>query len=216
MGGADDMNGGAGNDTYFVDNSGDIASENVDDGLADVVMSSVTYTLGQGIEIAYLTGSARINLTGNEDENTLIGNAGANIIKGGTVSAARIADVLNGGLGNDTLSGGLGRDTFIFNTKLSSTANLDKITDFSAVDDVIHLENTGIFTALGSARGTLSTAKFWASTTGKAHDTNDRILYNTRTGELFYDPDGTGRQAAVEFANLTNKAKITAADFVVI
>lgn len=215
LGGADDMNGGAGNDTYYVNHSGDIASENIDDGAADVVMSSVTYELGQGIDIAYLTGTARINLTGNEDENTLIGNAGANIIKGGTVSAARIADKLNGGLGHDTLSGGLGRDTFIFNTKLSS-ANIDKITDFSAVDDVMHLENTGIFTALGSARGTLSSSKFWASTTGKAHDSSDRILYNTRTGELFYDPDGTGRKAAIEFANLTNKTKITAADFVII
>lgn len=216
MGGADDMNGGAGNDTYFVDNSGDIASENVDDGLADVVMSSVTYTLGQGIDIAYLTGSARINLTGNEDENTLIGNAGANVIRGGTVSAARVADVLNGGLGNDTLSGGMGRDTFIFNTKLSSTANLDKITDFSAVDDFIHLENTGVFTKLGSKLGTLSSSMFWASSTGKAHDTSDRIIYNTKTGELFYDPDGTGRQAAVEFANLTNKVRVSAADFIVI
>jgi Ca2+-binding RTX toxin-like protein len=215
LGGADDMNGGAGNDTYFVNHSGDIASENVDDGLADVVMSSVTYRLGQGIDIAYLTGSARINLTGNEDANTLTGNAAANVIKGGTVAAARVADKLNGGLGHDTLSGGLGRDTFVFNSKLSS-ANIDKITDFSAIDDVMHLENTGIFTALGSARGTLSSVKFWASTTGKAHDTNDRILYNTRTGELFYDPDGTGRQAAVEFANLTNKVKITAADFVII
>lgn len=215
LGGADEMNGAEGNDTYFVDNASDIASENIDAGAADVVMSSVTYRLGQGIEIAYLTGSSRINLTGNEDENTLIGNAAANVIKGGTVAAAQVADKLNGGLGHDTLSGGLGRDTFIFDSKLSS-ANIDKITDFSSVDDVIHLENTGIFTALGSARGTLSAAKFWSSTTGKAHDTNDRILYNTRTGELFYDPDGTGRQAAVEFANLTNKAKITAADFVII
>lgn len=215
MGGADDMNGGAGNDTYYVNHSSDIASENIDDGAADVVMSSVTYRLGQGIDIAYLTGTARINLTGNEDENTLIGNAGANIIRGGTVTAARIADVLNGGLGQDTLYGGAGRDTFIFNTKLGST-NIDRIADFSAVDDVMHLENTGIFTALGSARGTLSSSKFWASTTGKAHDASDRILYNTKTGELFYDPDGTGRKAAIEFANLTNKTKITAADFVII
>ena len=35
-----------------------------------------------------------------------------------------------------------------------------------------------------------------------AQDANDRIIYNSNTGELFYDSDGTGGTAAVQFAEV--------------
>jgi Ca2+-binding RTX toxin-like protein len=49
-----------------------------------------------------------------------------------------------------------------------------------------------------------------------AEDSNDYILYNTTTGALLYDSDGNGVGAATQFATLTTKPSITAADFVVI
>ena len=58
------MTGGAGNDTYAVDNAGDVVVEASGEG-ADTVSSSVTYTLAANVEDLVLTGSANLNGTGN-------------------------------------------------------------------------------------------------------------------------------------------------------
>ncbi|MDO9437983.1 calcium-binding protein [Hydrogenophaga sp.] len=47
--GADTMEGGRGNDTYYVDDAGDVVVEHADAGI-DVVQSSVDYTLGGDVE----------------------------------------------------------------------------------------------------------------------------------------------------------------------
>src|SRR5262249_47283674 len=47
--GADQLIGGTGNDTYVVDNVGDVATENLNEGV-DTVQSSVTYTLSANVE----------------------------------------------------------------------------------------------------------------------------------------------------------------------
>ena len=44
--GADTMIGGAGNDTYVVDNAGDVVTENANEG-TDTGEASITYTLGR-------------------------------------------------------------------------------------------------------------------------------------------------------------------------
>ena len=49
-----------------------------------------------------------------------------------------------------------------------------------------------------------------------AADADDRIVYNSSTGQLFYDADGNGALKQVQFATLDNNAAITRADFVVI
>ena len=40
--------------------------------------------------------------------------------------------------------------------------------------------------------------RFWSSATGVAHDLDDRLIYNTASGILSYDSDGTGAVAAVQ------------------
>jgi Ca2+-binding RTX toxin-like protein len=47
--GADTMIGGAGNDTYYVDNTGDVVSELAAEG-TDTVQASISYTLGSQVE----------------------------------------------------------------------------------------------------------------------------------------------------------------------
>ena len=59
-------------------------------------------------------------------------------------------------------------------------------------------------------------ARFWASSTGTAHDANDRVLYNTSTAQLYYDADGNGSGAAQLFATITNSPAIVATDIAVI
>ncbi len=106
--GADVMHGGAGDDVFFVDHIGDITQENSGEGY-DRVYASVDHTLGDHIERLYLTGTTGmedINGTGNNQANTLYGNAGDNVLSG-----LGGDDILDGGSGNDTLDGGDGNDT---------------------------------------------------------------------------------------------------------
>ena len=55
-------------------------------------------------------------------------------------------------------------------------------------------------------------ANFRASTSGTAADANDYILYDTDSGQLFYDADGSGAGARVLFATVTAGSTLTAAD----
>ena len=222
--GADTMLGMAGNDTYYVNIATDRVYETttttgtVNAGGVDRVISTASYTLGNFVENLTLAGTAAINGTGNALNNSLTGNAAANTLNGAAgndvLSGAAGNDVLIGGLGNDTLVGGAGKDTFLFDTTLNATTNKDSLTDFSVVDDTIRLDRT-IFAKL-TTLGTLNSAWFKASATGRAADSNDYLLYNTTTGALLYDKDATGAGAAVQFATLTTKPKLTAADFVVV
>ncbi|MGO4839731.1 calcium-binding protein, partial [Rhizobiaceae sp. 2RAB30] len=97
---------------------------------------------------------------------------------------------------------------------LNAATNVDRITDFSVVDDVIQLENA-VFKAL-TQTGALSSAYFVKNTTGLAHDANDHIIYETDTGKLFYDSNGSASGGSVHFATLSANLNLTAADFVVI
>ena len=47
----------------------------------------------------------------------------------------------------------------------------------------------------------LSLASFWKSTTGLAHDSNDHIIYETDTGWLNYDSNGSAAGSAVHIAS---------------
>jgi Ca2+-binding RTX toxin-like protein len=198
--GADHMAGNGGDDTYVVDNAGDTVTEGSGGGI-DLVESSVSFNLhAQSIENLTLTGTAAIDATGNSLANVIVGNSGAN--------------KLAPNAGNDLLTGAGGADTFLFSASLNAATNLDHVTDFAS-EDTIQLENS-FFTSL-TTTGTLSASAF-VSGAGltAAQDASDRIVYNTTTGALFYDADGVGGAAAVQFAVLDNHAALTNADFVVV
>lgn len=205
-GGRDMLSGGTGNDIYVID-GGDTIVELAGEG-TDLVKSSVAYTLAANVENLALTGVGNINGGGNGLANILSGNNGTNTLFGLDGN-----DTLNGGLGLDRLVGGAGKDSFLFNTKLGS-ANIDTISDFSTVDDTIRLENA-IFTAL-SRPGTLTAAAFASNLTGLAGDASDRIIYEKDTGKLFYDADGSGSAAGIQFAQLSKNLALTQADFLIV
>lgn len=143
----------------------------------------------------------------------VVGNSGNNVLTGTPGN-----DVLFGLGGNDTLTGGAGADQFVFNTALNKTSNVSTVVDFShAEGDRIALDHT-IFSALTAvALGAALTANnFYASTNGAAHLATDHILYNSTTGALSYDADGTGAAAAVQFAVLTHHPTLVASDFMLV
>ena len=124
-------------------------------------------------------------------------------------------DIVIGGAGNDTLGGSVGADIFWFETALNALTNVDTIIDFEVSVDKIQLENA-VFSAL-TATGALN-ASMLRSGAGvtTAADTDDYVIYNTTTGALYYDADGNGAGAAVQFAILTGAANISAADFTIL
>ena len=203
-GGADRMEGGAGDDTYVIDNAGDRVVE-ASGGGTDTVQTSVSFTAaGIYVENVTLIGGNVIDATGNGLANRLTGNASANVLRGENGD-----DAIFGKGGNDTLVGGAGMDRFYFDTALSATKNVDRIDAYSAAEDTIMLDRT-VFSAIG-ANGTLSSSAFHTGTA--AHDADDRIIYDSASGKIFYDADGSGAGAAVLFAQVGPGTALTNLDF---
>jgi Ca2+-binding RTX toxin-like protein len=121
-------------------------------------------------------------------------------------------DTLFSGESKDVLSGLQGKDAFVFSSKLNAKTNVDRITDFSVKDDTINLENA-IFEKAGKT-GTLKSDMFRIG--DKAHDASDRIIYDKKKGVLYYDADGSGSGAAVQFATLKDNLKLTCKDFFIV
>ena len=153
QGGVDTLIGGGGNDIYIVDTTTDILTELAGGG-ADMVQSSVTFTIGANVENLTLTGAAAINGTGNGAANIITGNASNNVLSGlggnDTINGGNGNDNLTGAAGADLLTGGLNADTFIYLATLahSNGATRDTINDFTSGSDRINLSaidaNTGV------------------------------------------------------------------------
>lgn len=160
-------------------------------------------------------GGNTLNLSGHGNSFTVNGTgAGNDTITGGEsgdfINGASGNDVLNGREGSDTLTGGGGNDIFLFDTG-PNAGNIDNITDFNVAADTIHFDNA-VFTGL--ADGALDPNFFVIG--AAAQDADDRIIYDSGAGMLFYDADGSGAQAAVQFAFVAGGLAMTSADFFVI
>lgn len=197
--GADHMTGGNGSDKYYVDDTSDVVAETGAAGV-DIVASSVSYRLAAGAQVEVLepvtfSSTEALNFTGNEVANRIYGNAGNNL--------------LNGGAGSDILEGLGGSDTFAFSDPLGPD-NIDRINDFTVGADRFLLDNR-IF--VGLALGTLASGVFVTGAT--ALDADDRILHDRATGALWFDADGTGAGAAIQFAVVAAGLDLSASDFIV-
>lgn len=159
------------------------------------------------------TPSPTVNvINGTNSSEALTGTAGVDQING-----SGGIDKIFGKGGSDILTGGAGQDKFVFDTALDGS--IDRITDFSTVDDHIYLDNA-IFTKLGS--GSWSSPKYLSSSFiedgagARADDANDYILYDKNTGILSYDADGNGAGAPIAFAQLTAGLNLSHYDFYVV
>ncbi|MDP0298900.1 M10 family metallopeptidase C-terminal domain-containing protein [Glaesserella parasuis] len=132
-------------------------------------------------DVEYTKGQAYIG-QGTQIEN-LLGSAHSDTLIGNAAD-----NNIYGGAGDDTLIGGEGEDTFVFNASLNGKA--DVITDFSA-EDKIELSKT-IFSSLTSADKVI-----------------EHIQYDSSTGKLSYDSDGSGKGNAIHFATLSTSSLFT-------
>jgi Ca2+-binding RTX toxin-like protein len=151
------------------------------------------YTLSTTPNNLIYSGSSNFTGRGNKNDNFITGNSGN--------------DTLNGALGNDTLTGGLGSDRFVFNTKLGAT-NIDTITDFTNGDKITLAGS--IFTKLRGDKNLSDNFKAAAS------DSNDYLIYDRVNGKLYYDADGNGKAAAVQFVTLTGNPNLEFSDFIIV
>ncbi|MDM0081675.1 calcium-binding protein [Variovorax sp. J31P179] len=204
--GIDTLMGGTGNDIYSLNKSPeDIIVEYANEGRDQVQSYDYSYTLGANLEDLRLIGQKDVNGTGNELDNVISGAGGDNVLSGLAGD-----DTLNGGNGADTLIGGAGRDTFLFG--LNGDWGKDLILDFKISEDQIafSIYNPGLFSS-----GKLSSSKFksGAGLTG-GQDADDYIVYNTTTGDLYFDMDGSGSGAAICLAQCTTTPLLTYENFI--
>ncbi|MBW4575053.1 MAG: calcium-binding protein [Aphanothece sp. CMT-3BRIN-NPC111] len=200
-------------------------------------IAGLAVTLGSTVAISSVAYAAVINGTPGNDskfgtngndtikglagDDLLNGLGGSDLILGGnnndTLFGFSANDVLNGEGGNDDLEGGTGIDAmtggpgvdrFIYR-RLGE--GLDIITDFVPADDTIIV---GTSFGGGIATGTLPANKFRIGSA--AADADDRFIYNNATGDLFFDPDGTGVSGQVLVAALSANLAITNNDIVVV
>ncbi|POR39835.1 tandem-95 repeat protein, partial [Methylobacterium sp. V23] len=143
-----------GDDTYLVDNAGDVVTEMANEGTDTVRTSLASYTLKGNVENLVYTGTGKFAGTGNSLDNAIAGGSGNDVLTGGAgndtlsggaghdkLSGGFGNDVLWGGSGNDTLMGADGADTFAFRSGDSGTTF---ISDFQLGTDKLDLSGLGL------------------------------------------------------------------------
>ncbi|THJ08756.1 MAG: calcium-binding protein, partial [Nitrospira sp. CG24C] len=170
------LTGGAGDDIYNV-GTGDSVVEQAAEGSADLVQSSVSFTLGDNVENLTLTGADAIDGIGNSLNNILTGNLNS------------AANLLTGGAGHDTYVVGTG-DTVVENTNegvdhvvsdvtFTLDANVEKLT-LTGADVIDGTGNSLSNTLTGNSAANVLTG-------GAGNDTyvvgtGDTVVENTNEG----------------------------------
>ena len=116
-------------------------------------------------------------------------------------------NIVHGGAGSDVILAGTGADTFYFDTAIGK--DVDKIVGFSASADSFVLDHH-VFAGLGSS-SVLASSAFTIGTA--AQTTSNRIIYDDKTGDLYFDADGTESNAAVLFGHVDPHLALTGGQF---
>jgi Ca2+-binding RTX toxin-like protein len=149
-------------------------------------------------------GGGNDTISGGGGNDRISGRGGDDRIFGGGGK-----DTIGGGGGHDRLTGGAGADTFVFRS--SAADNSDIVTDFKHGFDKLAFDHA-TFDTLDA--GDLPMGAFFVGT--EAGDADDRFIYDQQTGRLFYDEDGTGANAQVLVATLTNHEALTYEDILLL
>lgn len=187
--GADILDGGGGTDTADYSSSRSGVTINLATGLAtggdasgDILsaIENISGSFGKDV------------LTGSTLANVLLGRGGDDLLDGGVNADHLIGgsgqDRLIGGQGVDILEGRGGADTFVLSNLASSA---DTIMDFEVGKDHIEI-SAALFGGDLLAGVALTNPQFEINNTGLASTKEAIFIFNERTGELFYDVNGSG------------------------
>ncbi|AHX62637.1 DUF4347 domain-containing protein [Aeromonas media] len=152
--GADSMAGGGGNDTYYVDNLGDIVKEVAGQG-ADKVITSIDYVLSGNVENLDIgTDAVKGTMgTGNALDNIMRAND-----KGSELDSGDGNDQVYGGKGNDQVHGGKGND------KLYAGSGDDWVDAGEGDDEIVGGDGAGNDTYVGGIG--IDTVRYTSAITG--------------------------------------------------
>ncbi|MGQ9367075.1 beta strand repeat-containing protein [Azospirillum sp. ST 5-10] len=189
--GADTLFGGQDSDTLFGGQDGDTGYGQLGSDEAYGQLGSDTLFGGQGSD----------TLFGGQDDDQVWGNREADVLHGNLGN-----DTLAGGLGADTLTGGGGADLFRYD---SAEEGGDTITDFTSGEDMVAVLSPNFGNL---AAGVLSAQHF---ALGASVDGDDWFVFDTATGVLSFDADGSGTGAAVVIATLDTRT-LTHSDITVL
>lgn len=141
--------------------------------------------------------------------NKLIQNEFIGTDLGDTIMGSSATAHIHGGLGSDTFSGSSGVEYIHFDTAIGN-GDVDTLLLFNSSKDKIVLDHA-IFDQIDV--GNLASSAFVKGT--MALDANDRIIYDSATGSLYYDPDGSGSAHQILFAQITPTSGFGAGNFVI-
>jgi len=167
---------------------------------------------GSAMGDTIIGGTGKDSISGGAGNDTLVGGAGNDELSGGSGD-----DTLDGGAGQDTLVGGEGADWFVFASS-PGVSNVDTVRGFSPGSDKIILSAASYKKFQGTALASPITADNLVVGAGaKALDANDYLIWDTKTGLLSYDADGSGRGTSIPVAKveLTGTAAPSASDILI-
>ena len=155
-----------------------------------------------------VSGSNQINardgddqiFSGNGNDVITTGNGSDYVLGAGGNDVIRTGDgndTVDTGAGKDQVIGGAGADRFVMSTL--NDKDYVRILDFKASDGDKIFVDIDVFTALNIDT---FAQQFIANNTGVATTSAQRMIFDTRNGNLYYDPDGSGSQAADHIATL--------------
>jgi Ca2+-binding RTX toxin-like protein len=149
-------------------------------------------------------GAGDDNISGGSGNDNLAGNGGNDFVRGGT--------------GIDRLTGGTAADRFRFDTAASKTSsNRDLVTDFSRSSGDKLSFSKKVYGGFGTATGITSAQLRAGAGVIVASNTTQRFLYDTTTGILRFDRDGSGSSYSVlqiaQLGSSTTHPTLASTDF---
>ena len=146
---------------------------------------------GINLEQVVLAGSRSLKAVGSDANNVIFGNSGNNQLEGRDGD-----DLLFGAAGNDKLKGGDGADGFLFD----GSRGTDLVLDFTTAVDKILLDGERFAVLDANGDGQVDDGRFVSGDRAKPQDGDDYLIYDTRSGILWFDSDGNGSGKASKIA----------------
>ncbi len=184
--GNDRLTGGEGNDWMYGNTGNDRLTGGFGDDLSDG---------GAGNDI----------ITDDVGNDTALGGANRD-----TISTGSDNDFIEGGAGPDQLSGGTGADVYYYAAR---THGGDVILDFESSQD--RFEFSGLGFRVDPGTNLEDGVTFIAAPSAPASVVAEAtMLYDTGSGELWFDVDGIGSAAAQLIATIQGAPPVTHQDFI--